>query len=138
MYCPIRVVSIHRGSVCIQRIFMNIHRGFVCIQRISVSIHRGSVPLHKFHKRLDIHFTSGGVVKVWYGAGDGTLHSRPSAPSHGLAGAGGPPRIVLITMNRKKICVAPNMKLVKTYVSSRPSLALTLGMSRPNQNYKNK
>ena len=30
----------------------------------------------------------GGFSKVWNGAGDGTSHSRPSAPSQGLAGAG--------------------------------------------------
>ena len=32
----------------------------------------------------------GGVSNVWYGAGDGTVHSRVSAPSHGFAGALGP------------------------------------------------
>src|SRR5471032_2297780 len=56
-----------------------------------------------------VHLTSGGVVKVWYGAGEGMLHSSPSAPSHGLAGAGLPPRMHLMTMNRKKICVVPKM-----------------------------
>ena len=27
------------------------------------------------------------MLKVWCGAGEGTVHSRPSAPSHGRAGA---------------------------------------------------
>jgi hypothetical protein len=31
--------------------------------------------------------TSGGCSKVWKGAGLGTVHSSPSAPSHGLVGA---------------------------------------------------
>src|SRR5690606_16183936 len=33
---------------------------------------------------------TGGVLKVWCGAGDGTVHSRPRAPSHGRAGATAP------------------------------------------------
>ena len=39
------------------------------------------------------YFTVGGVSKVWNGAGLGTVHSKPSAPSHGLAAAFSPPRI---------------------------------------------
>src|SRR5690606_9716245 len=30
---------------------------------------------------------TGGVLKVWNGAGDGTVHSRPRAPSQARAGA---------------------------------------------------
>jgi hypothetical protein len=37
-----------------------------------------------------VYLTSGGVSKVWNGAGEGTVHSNPSAPSQGLAGAGVP------------------------------------------------
>ncbi len=29
--------------------------------------------------------TTGGVLKVWCGAGDGTVHSRPFAPSQTCA-----------------------------------------------------
>jgi len=28
------------------------------------------------------YLTRGGVAKLWYGGGDGRVHSRPSAPSH--------------------------------------------------------
>ena len=36
------------------------------------------------------YLTCGGVSNVWNGAGEGTVHSSPSAPSHGLAGARSP------------------------------------------------
>jgi GNAT superfamily N-acetyltransferase len=36
----------------------------------------------------------GGVSQLWYGAGVGSSHSRPCAPSHGRAGAFSPERIV--------------------------------------------
>ncbi len=39
---------------------------------------------------VELHLTSGGVSNVCQGAGDGTVHSRPSAPSQGFAGAGSP------------------------------------------------
>src|SRR5205085_5956221 len=54
----------------------------------------------------------GGFSKVWNGAGDGTSHSRPSAPSHGFCGAGSPlPRIIGTTTNRKKYtCIRPKPK----------------------------
>src|SRR5690606_13606181 len=55
------------------------------------------------------HFTTGGSTKVWNGAGDGTDHSRPVAPSHGLAGAGSPIlRDALMTSHRKISCESPN------------------------------
>src|SRR5690606_36209872 len=54
------------------------------------------------------HFTSGGFSKVWNGAGLGTVHSRPSAPSHGFAGALAPPRMVgSTTANRKYTWLQP-------------------------------
>jgi hypothetical protein len=44
----------------------------------------------------------GGVSNVWKGAGLGTVHSSPSAPSHGLSAAFLPPLIDgMITKNRK-------------------------------------
>ena len=51
----------------------------------------------------------GGVSYVCHGAGDGTSHSRPSAPSHGRCGAGSPlPRMAGNTTNsRKNTCVRP-------------------------------
>src|ERR1700754_4051360 len=54
-------------------------------------------------------FSFGGVSKVWNGAGDGTSHSRPSAPSHGCCGAFSPlPRIIgTTTANRKYTCDSP-------------------------------
>ena len=36
------------------------------------------------------HLTAGGVSNVWYGTGDGSVHSSVSAPSHGRAGAFSP------------------------------------------------
>src|SRR6476661_246505 len=57
------------------------------------------------------YFTSGGVSKVWNGAGLGTVHSRPSAPSHGLASAFWPPRMVgITTKNRKNTWLRPKPK----------------------------
>src|SRR5690349_16903248 len=57
------------------------------------------------------HFTSGGFSKVWNGAGLGTVHSRPSAPSHGFASAFAPPRMVgSTTANRKYTCDRPKPK----------------------------
>ena len=45
----------------------------------------------------------GGVSKVWYGTGEGSSHSRPSAPSQGFWAALGPmPRIIGITTKMKK------------------------------------
>src|SRR5690606_30538663 len=55
------------------------------------------------------YFTTGGVSKVWKGAGEGTDHSRPVAPSHGWAGAGSPIlRDALMTSQRKISCDKPN------------------------------
>ncbi len=38
--------------------------------------------------RVAAAFNFGGVSKVCQGAGEGTSHSRPSAPSQGFCGAG--------------------------------------------------
>src|SRR3546814_18995238 len=38
---------------------------------------------------------TGGVVNVWCGAGDGTVHSRPLAPSHTRSVAFAPLRLAL-------------------------------------------
>jgi len=47
-------------------------------------------------------FSFGGFSKVWNGAGDGTSHSSPSAPSHGCCGAFSPlPRIIGTTTQKK-------------------------------------
>ena len=51
---------------------------------------------------ITVYFTIGGCSKVWNGAGLGTVHSRPSAPSQGLASALTPPRMVGITTNSRK------------------------------------
>ena len=48
------------------------------------------------------YFTSGGTSNVWNGAGLGTVHSKPSAPSHGFASACLPPRIDGMTTNNMK------------------------------------
>src|SRR5262249_6600829 len=42
------------------------------------------------------HLISGGSSNVWCGAGDGTVHSRPCAPSQTCAVAFGPPRAHLM------------------------------------------
>ena len=39
----------------------------------------------------------GGVSQLWYGAGVGSSHSRPCAPSHGRAGAFSPERTAFQT-----------------------------------------
>src|SRR5690606_7024452 len=45
----------------------------------------------------------GGTSKVWKGAGEGTSHSSPTAPSQGLAGAGRPlPRMAGIKTTNTK------------------------------------
>ena len=40
----------------------------------------------------------GAVVQLWNGGGEGRSHSRPFAPSHTLASACFPPRMVLMMM----------------------------------------
>src|SRR5476651_1099738 len=70
------------------------------------------------------YFTVGGVSNVWNGAGLGTVHSRPSAPSHGLSAAfarSPPPRYVgNATANRKYTCARPkpNAPMVATWLKS--------------------
>src|SRR3569623_49722 len=55
------------------------------------------------------YFTIGGTSKVWKGAGLGTVHSSPSAPSQGLTEAGIPPlSIGSTTANRKYTWLNPN------------------------------
>ncbi|MNW70036.1 hypothetical protein D3C74_492100 [compost metagenome] len=45
---------------------------------------------------------------MWNGAGDGTVHSSPSAPSHGLSAAFSPPRYDGSTTKKKKYtCIRP-------------------------------
>src|SRR5215472_19230113 len=56
------------------------------------------------------HTAVGGVSKLWYGGGEGRVHSRPLAPSHTLAVAFSPPRMQLMTYHRKISCDRPNMK----------------------------
>src|SRR5450755_129772 len=67
-------------------------------------------------------FSFGGVSKVWNGAGDGTSHSSPSAPSQGRCGATAPlPRIIGSTTAKKKYtCVMPkpNAPIVATMLKS--------------------
>ena len=48
------------------------------------------------------YFTVGGVSNVWNGAGEGIVHSRPSAPSQACAWAFLPPRYVGKTTASKK------------------------------------
>src|SRR5690606_24978372 len=66
------------------------------------------------------HLTTGGVSNVWCGAGDGTVHSSPSAPSHGLSPAGAPPRADLITTQTKISCARPkpNAPMLETMLKS--------------------
>ena len=37
------------------------------------------------------YLTAGGVSKLWYGGGEDSVHSSPSAPSHTLSVALAPP-----------------------------------------------
>src|SRR5690606_5931285 len=83
--------------------------------------YQGSFPVirlfrirHNFSRRdnsrlpYSTYLTVGGVSKVWNGAGLGTVHSRPSAPSQGLSAAFSPPRIEGITTARMKYtCIRP-------------------------------
>src|SRR5690606_10033729 len=66
------------------------------------------------------HLITGGVWNVWCGAGDGTVHSSPSAPSHGLSPAGAPPRADLITTQTKISCARPkpNAPMLETMLKS--------------------
>src|SRR6185312_13406673 len=55
------------------------------------------------------HLTTGGVSNVWYGAGDGSVHSSVVAPSHGLPGAFSPLCAMHFrTTYRKMNCDRPN------------------------------
>src|SRR5690606_15645700 len=56
------------------------------------------------------HLTVGGVSNECHGAGDGNVHSRPSAPSQGLSAAGSPPLMHLMITHRKISCARPNPK----------------------------
>ena len=45
---------------------------------------------------------------MWYGTGEGSVHSSVVAPSHGFAGAFSPsPRMHLITAHRNTSCDRP-------------------------------
>src|SRR5690606_18299545 len=53
--------------------------------------------------RVAVASSLGGFTKVWKGAGEGTSHSSPSAPSQGFEGALAPlPRMAGNTTNKKK------------------------------------
>jgi hypothetical protein len=56
---------------------------------------------HQPTTRVAVLSSFGGVAKVWKGAGEGTSHSRPSAPSQGFAGAGAP-RLAMAGSTMKK------------------------------------
>ena len=45
---------------------------------------------------------------MWYGAGDGSVHSSVSEPSHGRAGAGAPNMMHFSTIYRNSACDNPN------------------------------
>src|SRR5699024_2231541 len=54
---------------------------------------------------------TGGMVKVWWGAGEGTVHSRPRAPSHTRSVAFFLAKNTVWTITATKInWLAPNMK----------------------------
>src|SRR4029079_17879912 len=80
----------------------------VAVRRLAAR--RGLTPMSGciVSAKLVPYFTTGGVSNVWYGAGDGNVHSSVSAPSHGRAGAGAPLRIVFRTATRSKNCDRPN------------------------------
>src|SRR5690554_736711 len=64
------------------------------------------------------YLTTGGVTKVWNGAGEGTVHSRPVAPSQGLAGAGAPWPLQALTASHRKIsCEKPNQNAPMVAIS---------------------
>src|SRR5882672_747664 len=51
--------------------------------------------------------SAGGVLKLWCGGGDGSVHSSPVAPSHTRAGAFSPPRTHLMTIYTKTNWLRP-------------------------------
>src|SRR6478735_559232 len=79
-----------------------VHRGAQCTPAGFSGCTRAS------STRVAVGSRRGGVSKVWKGAGEGTSHSRPSAPLpsgsfHGRCGATAPlPRMQGSTTNRKK------------------------------------
>src|SRR6476659_1036735 len=68
-----------------------IDKRMVAVRRLAAR--RGLTPVSgcMVSAKLVPYFTTGGVSNVWYGAGEGSVHSSVSAPSHGRAGAGAPP-----------------------------------------------
>src|SRR5271168_4447589 len=56
-----------------------------------------------------VHLTSGAVVKLWYGAGEGRVHSRPvgCVPSQTSAVAFLPPRMHCTMTTANRICDSP-------------------------------
>src|SRR5260363_69478 len=88
----------HRGHKVVRTVLGNVHPDSL---RRSAQPHWQDAPLLPVQvvrqgalrrqcggvERLMIYLTTGGLSKVRKGAGLGTVHSSPCAPSHGLAGA---------------------------------------------------
>ena len=93
--------------------FRFIRSGFgPLVMRFAVIVLRGASRIAAYCYSINatghaagIYSTCGGCSNVWNGAGLGTVHSRPSAPSHGLSPAfsrSPPPRYAgNATANRK-------------------------------------
>ena len=67
------------------------------------------------------HLTTGASSKVWYGAGDGTVHSRPCAPSQTSAVAlRAAAHALQITMYTNSSCdrPKPNAPMMETMFQS--------------------
>jgi hypothetical protein len=76
---------------------------FFCSGVVMASGTVGEDPSHQATIFVAEALSLGGSSKVWNGAGDGTSHSRPSAPSQGCCGAGWPLlRIIGMTTKTKK------------------------------------
>ena len=66
------------------------------------------------------YLTIGGTSNVWKGAGLGTVHSRPSAPSHGLAGAWTPDQVRVASRlpHCRRLCVPAANGVGKTHLAA--------------------
>src|SRR5690606_18831347 len=114
---PFRPVTSHntlyRGTMANAKANMpaTVSTSFLMIPRFRWSRFSLMAPL-LLANLLQRYFTTGGVSKVWNGAGDGTVHSRPSGFSHTSAVAFSPffRKQALISTHSRNSCEIPNQK----------------------------
>src|SRR5260363_146679 len=112
----------HRGHKVVRTVLGNVHPDSL---RRSAPPHWQDAPLLPVQvvrqgalrrqcggvERLMLYLTTGGLSKVWKGAGLGTVHSSPPAPSHGMSG---PFSLRCSPLDRETVSAAHNRKYTCT------------------------